>query len=158
MSTNCGAKLHHIFLTTKFLCHFLRSRIPKSMFDRLLCCMPTTLSAALKEIEEDAQGVKALWNYSQTELDLESHSCIVSKQKSSFPSALGFIDAMPRTSGILQTTIFQMQFCSAISHAFRSGHNFRPCHFNPKRSLTPVHILGFAEQMTVLFLKAQRTT
>ena len=51
-----------------------------------------------------------------------------------------------------------MQFCSAISHAFRSGHNFRPCHFNPKRSLTPVHILGFAEQMTVLFLKAQRTT
>ena len=104
------------------------------------------------------KGVKALWNYSQTELDLESHSCIVSKQESSFSSALGFIDAMPRTSGILQTTIFQMQFCSAISQAFRSGHNFRPCHFNPKRSLTPVHILGFAEQMTVLFLKAQRTT
>gem|GEM_PF-2416449 len=51
-----------------------------------------------------------------------------------------------------------MQFCSAISHAFRSGHNFRPCHFNPKRSLTPVHILGFAEQMTTLILKAQRTT
>jgi hypothetical protein len=104
------------------------------------------------------KGVKALWNYSQTELDLESHSCIVSKQKSSFSSALGFIDAMQRTSCILQTTIFQMQFCSAISHAFRSGHNFRPCHFNPKRSLTPVHILGFAEQMTTLILKAQRTT
>ena len=104
------------------------------------------------------KGVKALWNYSQTELDLESHRCIVSKQKSSFSSALGFIDAMQRTSCILLTTIFQMQFCSAISHAFRSGHNFRPCHFNPKRSLTPVHILGFAEQMTVLFLKAQRTT
>ena len=104
------------------------------------------------------KGVKALWNYSQTELDLESHSCIVSKQEYSFSSALGFIDAMQRTSGILQTTIFQMQFCSAISHAFRSGHNFRPCHFKPKRSLVPVHILGFAEQMTVLFLKAQRTT
>ena len=51
-----------------------------------------------------------------------------------------------------------MQFCSAISHVFRSGHNLRACHFNLKRSLTPVHILGFAEQMTVLFLKAQRTT
>ena len=25
------------------------------------------------------KGVKALWNYGQTELDLESHSCIVSK-------------------------------------------------------------------------------
>jgi hypothetical protein len=87
------------------------------------------------------KGVKALWNYSQTELDLESHSCIVSKQKYSFSSALGLIDAMQRTSGILQTTIFQMQFCSAISHAFRNGDNFQPCHFNPKRSLVPVHIL-----------------
>ena len=144
------------------------------------------------------KGVKALWNYSQTELDLESHNSIVSKQEYYFSSALGFIDAMQRTSCILLTTIFQMQFCSAISHAFRSdhnfrpchfnlklmqrtfcilqttifqmqfcltishafrsGHNFRPCHFNPKRSLTPVHILGFAEQMRVLFLKAQRTT
>ena len=104
------------------------------------------------------KGVKALWNYSQTELDFESHNSIVSKQKYSFSSALGFIDAMQRTPCILQTTIFQMQFCSAISHAFRCGDNLRPCHFNPKRSLTPVHILGFAEQMTVLFLKAQRTT
>lgn len=104
------------------------------------------------------KGVKALWNYSQTELDLESHSCIVSKQEYSFSSALGFIDAMQRTSCIPQTTIFQMQFCSAISHAFRSGHNFRHCHFNLKRPLTPGHILGFAEQMTALFLKAQWTT
>ena len=141
MSTNCGAKLHHIFLTTKFLCHFLRSRIPKSMFDRLLCCMPATLSAALKDMEEHAEGVKALWNYGQTELDLESHSCIVSKQEYSFSSALGLIDAMQRTSCIHLTAIFQMQFCLTISHAFRSGHNFRPCHFNPKRSLVPVHIL-----------------
>ena len=69
--------------------------------------MPTTLSAALKDMEEDAEGGKVFWNYSQTELDLESHSCIVSKQKSSFSSALGFIDAMQRTSGILLTTIFQ---------------------------------------------------
>ena len=104
------------------------------------------------------KGVKALWNYSQTELDLESHSCIVSKQEYSFSSALGLIDAMQRTSCIHLTAIFQMQFCLTISHAFRSGHNFRPCHFNLKRPLTPVHILGFAEQMTVLFLKAQRTT
>jgi len=104
------------------------------------------------------KGVKALWNYSQTELDLESHSCIISKQKYSFSSALGFIDAMQRTSCILQTTIFQMQFWLTISHVFRNGDNLRACHFNPKRSLTPVHILGFAEQMTVLFLKAQRTT
>ena len=158
MSTNCGAKLHHIFLTTKFLCHFLRSRIPKTMFDRLLCCMPTTLSAALKGMEEDAEGVKALWNYGQTELDLESHSCIVSKQEYSFSSALGFIDAMQRTPCILQTTIFQRQFWLTISHVFRCDDNFRPCHFNPKRSLTSVHILVFAGQMTVLFLKAQRTT
>ena len=50
------------------------------------------------------KGVKALWNYSQTELDLESHSCIVSKQEYSFSSALGFIDAMQRTSCILLTT------------------------------------------------------
>ena len=66
--------------------------------------MPTTLSAALKDMEEHAEGGKALWNYGQTELDLESHSCIVSKQKYSFSSVLGLIDAMQRTSGILQTT------------------------------------------------------
>ena len=34
--------------------------------------------------------------YSQTELDLQSHRCIVNKQKSSLPSARGFIDAMLR--------------------------------------------------------------
>ena len=34
--------------------------------------------------------------YSQTELDLQSHRCIVNKQKSSLPSAQGFIDAMLR--------------------------------------------------------------
>ena len=44
MSTNCGAKLHHIFLTTKFLCHFLLFGVPKSMLDRLLCRMPTALN------------------------------------------------------------------------------------------------------------------
>ena len=44
MSTNCGAKLHHIFLTTKFLCHFLLCRASKSMFDRRLCRMPTALN------------------------------------------------------------------------------------------------------------------
>lgn len=57
------------------------------MFDRLLCCMPATLSAALKDMEELIDGAKALWNYSQTELDLESHNSIVNIQKSSFSSA-----------------------------------------------------------------------
>ena len=52
--------------------------------------------------------------YSQTELDLESHSCIVSKQKYSFSSAQEVIDVMQRTSCILLTTIFQMQFCFTI--------------------------------------------
>ena len=76
--------------------------------------MPATLSAVLKDMEEHTEGVKALWNYGQTELDLENHSCIVSKQEYSFSSALGFIDAMQRTSCILQTTIFQMQFCFTL--------------------------------------------
>lgn len=79
-----------------------------------------------------SKGVKALWNYSQTELDLENHSCIVSKQEYSFSSALGLIDAMQRTSCIHLTAIFQMQFCLTISHAFRNGDNFQPCHFNLK--------------------------
>ena len=34
--------------------------------------------------------------YSQTELDLQSHKCIVNKQKSSLSSVQGFIDAVLR--------------------------------------------------------------
>ena len=36
--------------------------------------------------------------YSQTELDLESHRCIVNKQKYSLSSVQGFIDAVLRYS------------------------------------------------------------
>ena len=42
------------------------------------------------------EGVFCKIIYSQTELDLQSHRCIVNKQKSSLSSAQGFIDAMLR--------------------------------------------------------------
>ena len=50
--------------------------------------------------------------YSQTELDLENHSWIVSKQKFSFSLRKGSL--MLRTPCILLTTIFQKQFCLTI--------------------------------------------
>ena len=53
--------------------------------------------------------------YSQTEMDLESRWCMVSKQKGFlFLCARGF-DAMLRTSYILLTNISQRQFCLTIT-------------------------------------------
>ena len=55
-----------------------------------------------------------IWVIVKTALPLESHRCIASKQKCSFSSALGFVDATIRTSCSLPTTIFQKQFCLTI--------------------------------------------
>ena len=75
--------------------------------------------------------------YSQTELDLESHSCIVSKQKYSFSSAQGVIDVMQRTSCILLTTIFQMQFCFTIVFP-QIERGFMSCAVKPRYPPTGV--------------------
>ena len=53
-------------------------------------------------------------NYSQTEMDLESHWCIVRKQNTLLSLCVGFVDAMLRSFYVLLTTVFQKQFCLTI--------------------------------------------
>ena len=62
------------------------------------------------EIEYLNQELLKKRTYSQTELGLESHSCIVSEQLYSFYSAYRL-----RTLCIQLTTIFQKQFCLTIN-------------------------------------------
>ena len=57
---------------------------------------------------------------SQTELDLQSHKCIVNKQKSSLSSVQGFIDAMqhnvlhPSNNNFPKTILFDYKFTLSI--------------------------------------------
>ena len=58
--------------------------------------------------------------YSQTELDLQSHKCIVNKQKSSLSSTQGLIDAVlhnvlhPSNNNFPKTTLFDYKFTLSI--------------------------------------------
>ena len=58
--------------------------------------------------------------YSQTELGLQSHRCIVNKQKSSLSSVQGFIDAMqhnvlhPSNNNFPKTILFDYKFTLSI--------------------------------------------
>jgi len=57
---------------------------------------------------------------SQTELDLQSHKCIVNKQKSSLSSTQGFIDALlhnvlhPSNSNFPKAILFDYKFTLSI--------------------------------------------
>ena len=58
--------------------------------------------------------------YSQTELDLQSHRCIVNKQKSSLSSVQGLIDAVlhnvlhPSNNNFPKTILFDYKFTLSI--------------------------------------------
>ena len=58
--------------------------------------------------------------YSQTELDLQSHKCIVNKQKSSLSSTQGLIDAVlhnvlhPSNNNFPKTILFDYKFTLSI--------------------------------------------
>ena len=49
-----------------------------------------------KVVDSTSWRVRKLTSYSQTELGLQSHRCIVNKQKSSLSSVQGFIDVVLR--------------------------------------------------------------
>ena len=49
-----------------------------------------------KVVDSTSWRVRKQTSYSQTELGLQSHRCIVNKQKSSLSSVQGFIDAVLR--------------------------------------------------------------
>ena len=49
-----------------------------------------------KVVDSTSWRVRKLTSYSQTELGLQSHRCIVNKQKSSLSSVQGFTDAVLR--------------------------------------------------------------